>query len=336
MIKWGIVGLGDISNKRVVPAIRQQKDSLLVAAHSPFEAELDAFAERHGIPEKYLSLQEMLSNREIDAVYVATPIFLHYGIALEALRAGKHVLVEKPMAMTNAECEALIAEAKQQNVKLGVAYFRRFFPKIALAKQLLEKGAIGAALSARITFHSWYNPAPEDPKYWRVIKSKGGGGPLWDMGCHKLDLLQALLGDVKSVQALLETRTHGYEVEDTCAALLEMECGAYCQASFHWNSRVWADEFELLGSEGKLRMTPGDGDSLELELPPSRIRGLGKELTVVSKPNAANVHAPLVDDFARAVLENREPLVNGETGYRTNRLLAAIEEASASGRRIYL
>ena len=336
MINWGLAGCGDISNKRVAPAIKNQPDSTLLAVMSPYKEELEGFMKRHSIPDGCLKLEDMLNNQKIDAIYVATPIFVHYEIALQALRAGKHVLVEKPMAMKNEECEMLISEAEKQGVKLGVAYYRRFFPKMAEIRRLISEGVIGDLIGARIVFQSWYNPAKDDPKYWRVVKSKGGGGPLWDMGSHKLDMLIDLLGMPKSVSALMSTQTHDYEVEDSCSALLELENGGQCIASFNWNSKVWADEFVIIGTNGKIALNPCDGDSVELELVPSRMKGMGKEITTVMKFNAPNVHTPLIDDFTKAVVEGREPHISGKEGYKTNKILAAIEKASCTGKKIIL
>lgn len=336
MLNWCLVGCGDISNKRVAPAIKSQPQSNLLAVMSPYQPELDSFMERHGIGRGYLTIEDMLADKDLEAIYVATPIFLHYDIALKALKAGKHVLVEKPMAMNNEECETLITEAEKQGVKLGVAYYRRFFPKMAEIKRLISENMIGDVINARIVFHSWYNPGKDDPKYWRVIKSKGGGGPLWDMGSHKIDMLIELLGMPKSVSALMSTQTHDYEVEDSCSVLLELENGAHCLASFNWNSKVWADEFVILGTNGKIVLNPCDDDSVELELVPSRMKGLGKEITAVMRFNAANVHAPLVDDFIKAVIEGREPKISGSEGYKTNRILAAIEKSSCTGVKIVI
>jgi predicted dehydrogenase len=336
MLCWGLIGCGDISNKRVAPAIQAQLDSILLAAMSPFKAELEGFQARHNVPRGYLSAEEMLADKDIQAVYVATPIFLHYGLALQALRSGKHVLVEKPMAMTPEECDQLVQEASKQNVKLGVAYFRRFFPKFDEIKRLIAEGVIGDVIQIRITFHSNYNPAENDPKRWRVVKAKGGGGPLWDMGCHKLDILVDLFGMPKTVYAFMDTLTHPYEVEDSCSALMKMENGAHCIATFNWNSAVWNDEIVILGTNGKILLSPSDDDSITLELTPREMKGIGREVTTVLRPNEPNVHAPLVDDFSKAVLEARTPRISGAEGMKTNRILWAIEESAITGKQIEL
>ncbi len=280
MINWGLIGCGDISRMRVAPGIQAQQDSFLLAAMSPFQKELDDFLKMFSVPHGYLSIDEMLKNDEIDAVYVATPIFLHFEPALAALKAGKHVLVEKPMAMTDEQCQQLIAQAECNNVKLGVSYFRRFFPKISEIKRLIESGEIGQVVQVRISFHSQYNPAPDDPKRWRVEKKKSGGGPLWDIGCHKLDLLVELFGVPTSVFAFMDTQTFDYDVEDSCSMLLKLQNGAHCIATFNWNSKIWADEFVILGTEGRILLSPSDDATIVLERPPHVIAEW-KEITTV-------------------------------------------------------
>ena len=329
MINWGLVGCGDISAKRVAPAIMSEPGSTLFAVMSPFDKELGDFAERFGIKKKYSNMEKMLLNKEINAIYVATPVFTHYSIALEALNAGKHVLLEKPMAMTNAQCEGLIRAAQESDVKLGIAYYRRFFPKLNEVKRLIKERIIGDVIQVSILYHSWRSETAS----WRISKAQAGGGPLWDMGCHKFDLLIDLVGMPKSVFAYMSTLTHEYEVEDSCSSVLELENGAHCLASFNWNSKVWADEFEILGTEGKIVMAPCDSDSLELHLNPRLLKGMGKEITRVSIPNHSNVHYPLIEDFTKAIIENKQPEVTGEEGYKTNKILAAIEESAKSGRK---
>jgi 1,5-anhydro-D-fructose reductase (1,5-anhydro-D-mannitol-forming) len=336
MIRWGLAGCGDISNKRVAPAIKEQPDSILAAAVSPYADELEAFMKRHDVGRGYHDIDTMLANEAIDAVYVAEPVFLHHRTALKALRAGKHVLVEKPMALDNAQCEELINISVKNGTKLGTAYFRRFFPKLKDVKEMICGGTIGDVIQVRILYHSWYDPENSEGKNWRLVKSLSGGGPLWDMGCHKLDMLVDLLGMPVSVYGLMDTLTHGYEVEDSCSALLEMPNGAHCIASFNWNSRIWADEFVILGTNGEIIMDPCDSDRLTVRMNPRVIRGLGREETTISRPNHPNVHYPLIDDFARSIIENREPRISGAEAYKTNRILNAIERSAEAGRKVMI
>ncbi|NSW89123.1 MAG: Gfo/Idh/MocA family oxidoreductase [Firmicutes bacterium] len=334
MVNWGLIGCGDISNKRVAPAIKSQPQSRLLAVMSPYKNELDSFGEKHNVQKRYLDLDEMLEDKEIDAVYVATPIFLHYGPALKALKRGKHVLVEKPMALKNSECEELIKEAEKQNVKLGVAYFRRFFPKLEEVKRIINEGIIGDIIQIRILYHTWYNPDKNDPKAWRVEKAKAGGGPLWDMGSHKFDMMIDLVGMPKFVCSIMTTQTHSYEVEDSCSVIMEMENRAHCLASFNWNSKLWSDEFEILGTLGRVKLAPCDSENIEVQLNPRIIKGLGKEITNTMIQNHQNVHYPLINDFVNAIVEGREPIVSGKEGYKTNRILAAVEESAITGRKV--
>jgi len=161
-----------------------------------------------------------------------------------------------------------------------------------------------------------------------------GGGPLWDMGCHKFDMLVDLFDLPESVFGITDTLTHSYEVEDSCSVLLKLKNGAHCISSFNWNSKVWADEFEILGTAGKIILDPCDSDRLLLRLAPHVIKGIGREDTCISRPNHINVHYPLIDDFVKAMIDNREPRVTGVEGYKTNRILSAVGESASTGKKI--
>ena len=143
MIRWGLVGTGAIANKRVGPALVSAQNSKLVAVCDVLEEALQEFAGRFDVPHVFTSFDELLTSPEIDAVYLATPIFLHAPQALQALRAGKHVLVEKPMALTVAEGEEMVRVARETGKTLATAYYRRFFPKVQRAQELIADGTLG-------------------------------------------------------------------------------------------------------------------------------------------------------------------------------------------------
>ena len=313
---WGLIGYGDLADKRVASALREASGSSLKALWGRDSGRTKAFAEKHHIPRACDSLDELFSTG-IDAIYVCTPPDSHAEYALAALAKGLHVLVEKPMAASVVDCERMVAAAKKSGALLGVAYYRRAFPKMRKIRQLISEGVLGKPTWVNIAAHSWFNPAANDPKHWRVEKSRSGGaGALADIGVHRLDLLDDWLGPSRVVARHLQHLVHPYEVEDGASILLELANGAPVHAYFSWNSKTWMDRFEITGSEGKIIADPLDGAPLTI------IRGRDREDLQIEPP--ANAHLPCVEDFILAVAEKRAPLCDGEACLRTNRLLEEI------------
>lgn len=334
MIHWGLVGCGDLAAKRIAPALRDDPNSNLRAVMHYNVEKVNSFAEKFEIPVKYNSMDELVKDNEIQAVYIATPVHLHYEQAVSAMKAGKHVLVEKPMAMNTHQCQDLVDIAEKHKVNLGVAYYRRFFPKLQEVRRLMENGCIGDVIHARILYHSWYNPKTSNA--WRITKSLAGGGPLWDIGTHRLDLLIDLLGMPTSVSALMDTITHDYEVEDSCSLLIEFKNKAHGLASFNWNSKVWADEIEILGTKGKITLNPCDSGNIELWENSQKIKGMGKQFTIVSIPNHGNVHSPLIEDFTNSIMTGTQHKVTGLDGLNVNKILYAAEQAVKYGQKVMI
>ncbi len=257
-----------------------------------------------------------LAESSADAVYIATPIFLHVPHAIQALEAGKHVLVEKPMALNYAEAQELADASEKSGCKCGVSYFRRFSPRYAMAEEMLKAGEFGQVALIRMTYFSWFNPTKEDPKYWRVVPEKSGGGPLSDMGTHMFDVLIGLFGLPEKVYAKVETLTHDYAVEDSASAIMTMPGGAQVVCSFNWNSKTWSHEFEIIGTEAKVKWHPYDA--------PTVLKTVGRDISDVETKDAENVHYPLVEDFVSAVEEDRDPRITAAEAAKTNLLLDAV------------
>ena len=327
MIRWGLVGTGAIANKRVGPALVDAQNSQLVAVCDVVESAARDLASRLRVPTVCSSLDEILASPDLDAVYLATPVFLHAPQAIDALRAGKHVLVEKPMALSVAEGEEMVRVAREMGRTLATAYYRRFFPKVERARELIAEGALGQVTMVESVFHTWYDPAARAPGNWRTRKGQAGGGVLWDMGSHRFDLLVGLFGMPTQVWAACDTQIHGYEVEDTASVYLKMGNGAQCMSAWQWNSRTWVDHLAIIGSQGKIVMEPVDSPNLTLYAGKDRAQVRFDETI----PLPDNVHLPMVQDFVDAVLGGRDPVEAGEEGLKTNRILAAIDQSAASG-----
>jgi len=327
MIRWGLVGTGAIANKRVGPALVSARNSRLIAVCDVVEEAVHEFARRFSVPHVYTSFDELLANREVDAVYLATPIFLHGPQAIQALRADKHVLVEKPMALTVAEGEEMIRVARETGKTLATAYYRRFFPKVQRAQQLIADGSLGKVVMVVSVYHTWYDPAPDAPGSWRTQKTWAGGGVLWDMGSHRFDLLVGLFGMPTQVWAVTETLVHDYEVEDTASVYMKLGNGAQCVSTWQWSSQTWVDHLSIIGTDGKIVMEPVDSPNFTLYIG----KGRTQERFDEEIPLPENVHLPMIQNFVDSVLQGVDPVEVGEEGLKINRILAAIDESAAKG-----
>ena len=313
-VRWGLIGCGDISRKRVAPALRDSSVCELVAVSRAKTELAESFAHGFGARRWYADWRELFADEEIDAIYVATPVHLHAEQTIAAAEAGKHVLCEKPMALNVAECDRMIAACSSNNVKLGVAYYRHFYPVVRRVKELLDSGELGVPVMAQVNAFEWFNPPESDPRTWLLRKQLSGGGPMFDFGCHRIEVLLDVLGEISEVKAtLVNALFNDREVEDAATAVFRFDRGACGVLNVAHAVREPQDTFDLFCSrgsihlpvlnEGTMRISNSDGERTE------------------THPNAKNIHQPLIDDFARAILEDRDPVVTGAIG----RAVAVIE-----------
>jgi len=320
-IRWGIIGCGDVAKKRVAGAIQNDPNSELVAVCRRDEVKLRDFATEFGVSMATTSADELIESSEIDAVYIATPVNLHCPQTIAAAAAGKHVLVEKPMAMSTTECDEMIAACTTAHVRLGVAYYRPFYPVVHRIQELLHAGEIGKVLSVSATTCTPFALATGEDGYWRVIPEAGGGGALMDIGSHRLDLFLRMFGPVADVKAQCGTVAANYQADDVATLALRFESGVHGVLHCCFGSTTDPDEFAVLGTEMRLVSRPLNGGELTIEH--------GSDQTVEQHPPASNFNSPLIADFSAAILESRPPLVSGEVGRDVN---SVMEQAYASAR----
>ena len=187
------------------------------------------------------------------------------------------------------------------------------FPRETHLRQLLAEGRLGRIVLVRLCYWGWFNPAPDDPKHWRVEKHRSGGGPLADMGSHMLDQLIGLFGMPLTVSAKCETLAQNYEVEDSASIIMTLANGAHVTAHFGWQSKTWRHELEVVGTEGKVLWSPADTGKVQLTI--------GRDTQELDFPNAANVHQPLIDDFVAAIRDDRAPAIPVAQALLTNQLM---------------
>jgi 1,5-anhydro-D-fructose reductase (1,5-anhydro-D-mannitol-forming) len=305
MLNWIVIGIGDISARRVIPAMQAEPRSKLYGVVTRDPAKAANYAAK-----VWVSLDEALRDSAIDAVYVATPVFLHGPQTMASLRAGKPVMCEKPMAMNEAQARSMVQTAEETGRIFGVAYYRRGYPKVVRAKQLLAAGAIGKPVLAELTCHAWFDGKEYDGadhnRYWLVDPTKAGGGPLYDIASHRIDVLNYFFGQPRRVSAQLSNAVHHYAVEDNATVLIEYADGVRGIVDVRWNSKIKRDECRIRGTDGEMEMTPLNGPEL---LYPG-----GRE----HLPVDSNVHLPLIENFVDAAEGKAALLASGKDSYWTD------------------
>ena len=250
--------------------------------------------------------RDLVTDDEVDAVYVATPVHLHAEQTIAAAKAGKHVLCEKPMAMNTAECERMVAACGASGVRLGIAYYRHFYPAVTRIRQLIASRAIGEPVLAQIIASEPFDPRPGAARYWLVKQSQSGGGPMADFGCHRLEVLLHLLGPIARVRSVVANVALDREVEDTAAALLQFERGACAMVAVTNAAAEQQDTLAIFGTRGSIHVASLNAGNLVVRI--------GAEASIEAHPPAANVHVPLVEEFVDAVRSGRDPAVDGTSG----------------------
>ena len=306
MLDWLVVGVGDITRKRVLPAILSEPRSRLagIVTRDP------AKAEPYGTP-GWSNLTAALEESGAEAVYVASPVFLHAPQTIEALRAGRHVLCEKPMALGYTEARTMQEAAEETGRTLGVAYYRRKYAKVERARQLLASGAIGRPVFAEATSHAWFEAAGSD-RAWVADAKLSGGGPLRDIASHRIDLMNYLFGSPVRASGHLSTLVQPIEVEDNATLLIEYATGVRGVVDVRWHSRVARDEFRIRGTEGELDLSPLNG--------PELVYPGGAE----SVPAPENLHFPCIADFVSAIAEGRPPCCPGPAALKTEWVMSSV------------
>jgi predicted dehydrogenase len=318
-IRWGIIGCGDVTEVKSGPAIAKARDSALVAVMRRDAALAADYARRHGVPRWHDDADAILRAPDIDAVYVATPPDTHRDLVLRCAAAGKPVLVEKPMALDAAECDAMIAACAQAGVPLRVAYYRRALPRFLAVRDLVAEGAIGTVRMVQCRqfqpLRSAGEAAPNSPP-WRTDPVRAGGGFFVDVMSHTLDFLDFLLGPIAEVRALAANVGGAYAAEDTVTASFRFAggvhgVGAWCYAADRdeeWN--------EIVGTRGRLRFATTRADPILIE------RADATEAIEAADP--PHVHQPLVQSFVDELNGTGTCPSTGESAARTTRVIDRI------------
>jgi predicted dehydrogenase len=315
-LKWGLIGAGDIARKRIAPALRDLPNCELISVCRSNFSLAEDFAKEFGAKKWFADWRELIDDEEIDAVYIATPVFLHAEQTIAAANAGKHILCEKPMALNLKECDEMLSARTANNVKLGIAYYRRFYPVITRIKEIIESGQIGKVSIVQMNAFEYFEPDANNPRRWLLEKAKSGGGPLMDFGCHRIEVLTHLFGEIKQTKSIISNNMFKRGVEDTATVFFEFSSGVNAILTVTHSAIEPQDTIDIYGTKGSIHVPILNLGELKLDVENNE--------TVENHPPHQNVHLPLIKQFTDSILQNKEPEITDEIGREINRIIEEI------------
>ena len=269
ILQWGFIGCGEVTELKSGPAFSEVEGSSVVAVMSRHEKNARSYAERHGIPKWYTDAQELIDDPDVNAIYIATPPSSHATYAIMAMKAGKPVYVEKPLAATYEDCARVNRVSEETGMPCFVAYYRRYLPYFQKVKDIVDNGIIGKTINVQVRFAT---PAREqdygkDGKLpWRLQPDIAGGGYFYDLAPHQLDLLQHIFGVITEAHGIRANRGGLYGAEDSVCASFEFEgglpgSGSWCFVA-HESARE--DRIDIIGDQGSVSFSVFDYQPIKL------------------------------------------------------------------------
>ena len=310
-IRWGMIGCGNVTEVKSGPALQKANNSALVAVMRRNGDLARNYAQRHGVAKWYDNAQALIDDPTVDAVYIATPPDSHLEYTLAVARAGKPVYVEKPMARTHAECQAMIAACTAAGVPLWVAYYRRALPKFIQIKTLVESGVIGNVRTVHIMLHRKAREQDPNNLPWRVIPEIAGGGHFVDLAAHTLDFLDYLLGPIQAAQGAASNQAKLYPAEDTVTGSFTFASGVQGSGNWCFCSYTRMDQVELIGDQGKITFA-----TFENAEPIVVTTEAGSNEYQIAPP--AHIQQPLIQSIVGELNGNGHCPSNGTSAARTS------------------
>lgn len=291
ILKWGFIGCGEVTETKSGPAFSEVEGSSVVAVMSRSVDKARDYAERHRIAKWYTDAQELIDDPDVNAIYIATPPSSHATFAIMAMKAGKPVYVEKPLAANYEDCARVNRVSEETGVPCFVAYYRRYLPYFQKVKELIESNVIGEVINVQIRFAV----PPRDLDYgqgdhlpWRLQPDIAGGGYFYDLAPHQLDMLQYFFGVITEANGICANRGGLYKAEDSVSACFRFESGLPGSGSWCFVAHESAkeDRIEVIGNRGQVSFSVFNYDPIVLNT------SAGREC--ISVPNPPYVQYPLI------------------------------------------
>ncbi len=336
-LRFGIIGAGGIADRRTLPGMMLAKNAEVVAVMEIFPELAESLRVKYNAKYAYTTAEEVIKNPEVDAVYIASPVVFHASQAKMAADYGKHILIEKPIAMSIEEGEDVVKYVESKGVKMAAGFMMRFGAHIMNMKRAIKEGKIGQVVNGYSQFTCWL---PNSSGNWRLVKAKSGGGSLMDMGVHCIDLMEYILDSrVVEVASFNDTLTFDYDVEDSSTLLMKMANGVHCVVQTNFNIPDEASKWrmEFFGTRGRLM-----GDNVIGQIDGGTLSGFfmdnvsGYNATQNHDANNGvdldaefgNMYTREVESFADSVLNDKPLVVPASDALHVQKVIAAAYEST--------
>jgi 1,5-anhydro-D-fructose reductase (1,5-anhydro-D-mannitol-forming) len=337
-VGWGIVSTGRHPDVKVVPAIKQVKDAKVIAACSRDIKRAEGFAEKHDILRAYGSIEALVNDSEIDAVFISSPNALHARHTLKAAAAGKHVLVEKPMATTLDEALDMLRVSKQNGIKLGVGFHLRHHPGHHRARELIQKGVLGtiSMIQGQWCFGERKRVYPSlrtgSSSWWNDPEMMGGASTLMGTGVHVIDLLYYLTGaEITEVAAITDGQTKEHPLEQVAAVCVRFNngiMGTICAGRRMPDSE---NDVMIYGSHGRIALRGTVWEALCGKL---EVISETENITESYDKDPLALYKNEIEAFDRAIVSDENFHASGEDGLHAVKVIRSIIESAVTGRKV--
>lgn len=319
-VKWAVVGSSNFALDWIARGVSLGSNAHLAAIVSRDVDRARAAATRTGAQHAYTSIDEIDTN-EVDGVFIVTPNPFHAPLAIAAAKRGLHVIVEKPMAPTSAECQAMIDAAQEAGVVLAVAHCMEWASPVVRARELVADGTIGKVV--QVTIGSSFNSPPDNQ--WRQNDStEAGGGSLYDMGVHAIDTIQRIVEPINNVAAFSDHFLYDYPADDLTSTLVRFASGAHGIVQSHMTCSQ--NNLEIIGTKGKLISNQWLGREFAGDLALEQ----GGKRTQLELPHV-NVYVPQIEHVSACVYNGSTPIISGERGRDNVRVIEAAVKSARTG-----
>lgn len=336
-IKWGVIGCGGIADRRTIPGMMLAENAELIAVMDSNKDFAEKVKEKYNAKYAFTDYKDLLALEEIDAVYIASPVFCHEEQAMAAAKAKKHILLEKPMALTSDVSEKIKECARENNIKTGVGLMMRFSQYHREMKRIISEKLLGEIVSMRAQFTCWF---PDMENNWRQKFSTGGGGALTDMGIHCIDILQYISGlKAKEIASFSGTQIFSYEVEDAGSLMMRMDNGsvAYIDANFNIPDDAAICKLEFYGTEGSITAegTIGQDETGNVNVTITGNQGaynaaqqIREKKSFTMRFTPENMYTKQIVSFGNAILNDTEPEITADDAINVQKIIEAAYESN--------